>query len=174
MENNIYATIQEWHQLFKNGTISEQEFLSKKNELLEFGKGPTVRISKKGKNFSPVLLSIILATSFVGAFCAYFFFLRPIGNEITSSSPVLEYENTNEPYTAYGIYTVDTLITNRAYFHDEPKSSTKRTGYLTPYDNFILDRIENGFAFVEFKNSNGQITKGWLDLDEISECFDCK
>ena len=38
MEKNIYAIIQDWHELFKNGTITEDEFTSKKNELLNFEK----------------------------------------------------------------------------------------------------------------------------------------
>ena len=38
MERNIYAIIQDWHELLKNGTITEDEFNSKKNELLNIEK----------------------------------------------------------------------------------------------------------------------------------------
>ncbi|MBG6111809.1 hypothetical protein IWX84_002697 [Flavobacterium sp. CG_9.10] len=34
MEKNIYETIQDWHDLLKNGVITETEFIAKKNELL--------------------------------------------------------------------------------------------------------------------------------------------
>jgi len=34
MEKNAYEIIQDWHELLKNGIISEDEFITKKKELL--------------------------------------------------------------------------------------------------------------------------------------------
>ena len=34
MEKNVYEIIQDWHELLKNGIISEDEFITKKKELL--------------------------------------------------------------------------------------------------------------------------------------------
>ena len=46
MERNIYAIIQDWHELLKNGTITEDEFNSKKNELLNIEK---IKSEEQGK-----------------------------------------------------------------------------------------------------------------------------
>ena len=35
MDKNIYEIIKDWHELFQNGIITEEEFIAKKKELLE-------------------------------------------------------------------------------------------------------------------------------------------
>lgn len=43
MEKNVYEIIQDWHELLKNGVISKEQFITKKNELLNIEK-PIVEI----------------------------------------------------------------------------------------------------------------------------------
>lgn len=45
MDNDIYKILQEWHELFRSGVITEEEFTRKKAELLSGGKPPVTSSS---------------------------------------------------------------------------------------------------------------------------------
>ncbi|WP_207425388.1 serine/threonine-protein kinase [Pedobacter sp. SYSU D00535] len=66
-----------------------------------------------------------------------------------------------------------TLAVNKAYFHDQPDESTRRNAFLVHWNNAELTAVEekNGFIYVVFFNTQGQVTKGWLrkkDLKRIN------
>lgn len=60
------------------------------------------------------------------------------------------------------------VLSDRAYFHNEPDGSTRRNAYLLP-SNETIDVLEerNGFLYTEFTNSRGQTSKGWLRKEDL-------
>jgi eukaryotic-like serine/threonine-protein kinase len=62
-----------------------------------------------------------------------------------------------------------TLAVGKAYFHNEPDPSTRRAAHLVHWNNAELTAIEekNGFIYVVFFNTAGQITKGWLKKSDL-------
>ena len=61
------------------------------------------------------------------------------------------------------------LNVNKAYFHDEPNAATRRNAFLVIWNNAELTALEerNGFIYVVFFNTQGQITKGWLRKKDL-------
>lgn len=65
-----------------------------------------------------------------------------------------------------------TLAVQKAYFYSQADASTQRNSFLEKWNNAELTAVEekNGFIYVMFFNTEGQITKGWLrkrDLKRI-------
>lgn len=55
----------------------------------------------------------------------------------------------------------------KAYFHNEPNSSTRRKGYLVKGEfGIILNRTTN-FIYIEFTNSKNQKSKGWIKKADV-------
>ena len=175
MEKNIYSIIQDWHKLLENGTISENEFLAKKNELLNSEKIDTVIESVDRKKIPILKLSIILGVLFLAFFGIYFYQIKIKGSDYSaqysdtkadSNKNELDdylYETDNDKYGTYdetadnfGYYVVDNAVTDKAY--------------LTDKDNFIVEKIHQDFGYVEFTNSKGTVTKGWLNMQELKQC----
>jgi eukaryotic-like serine/threonine-protein kinase len=66
-----------------------------------------------------------------------------------------------------------TLAVSKAFFYDQPEGSSKRNTFLVYSNNAELTALEdrNGFIYVVFFNTQGDITKGWLrkkDLRQIN------
>ena len=66
-----------------------------------------------------------------------------------------------------------TLAISKAYFYDQPEGSSRRNTFLVYSNNAELTALEdrNGFIYVVFFNTQGEITKGWLrkrDLRRIN------
>ncbi len=70
-----------------------------------------------------------------------------------------------KPRTVIGQYKVQVA---RAYFHNEPESSSRRGAYLIPSNDVIsaLDE-KNGFIYTEFTNNKGQTSKGWVQKSDL-------
>ena len=61
------------------------------------------------------------------------------------------------------------LNVNKAYFYDEPSPGTRRNAFLVIWNNAELTALDeqNNFIYVEFFNTQGQITKGWLRKKDL-------
>lgn len=66
-----------------------------------------------------------------------------------------------------GLYETKASKERFVYFHDEPIESTKRKAHFNSQETVNISKIENGFGYVEFTNSKGQKSKGWLDMREL-------
>ena len=79
-------------------------------------------------------------------------------------------EDEQENQKGIGQYKVQS---DRAYFHNEPNDASRRIAYMIPSNDVIVAlKEDNGFIYVEFTNSRGQTSKGWLrkqDLTAISQ-----
>jgi serine/threonine-protein kinase len=62
-----------------------------------------------------------------------------------------------------------TLSVSKAFFHSEPDASTRRKAHLVHWNNAELTALDekNGFIYVVFFNTAGQITKGWLRKSDL-------
>ncbi len=62
-----------------------------------------------------------------------------------------------------------TLAVNKAFFYSEPNLRTKRNAHLVHWNNPELTALDekNGFIYVVFFNTAGQITKGWLRKSDL-------
>lgn len=90
-------------------------------------------------------------------------------NEISSTSKINQdynQENENANFSEYelGNYLVNGDENGRAYFHNNPEQSTQRKAYLVKGEVAEVQKIENGFGYVEFTNSNGKTSYGWIKL----------
>lgn len=65
-------------------------------------------------------------------------------------------------------------VISRAYFHNEPDETTRRTAFIIHWNDATLQALDDkrGFIYVVFTNHLGQTSKGWLrkkDLNRIDE-----
>ncbi|MFD2161994.1 serine/threonine protein kinase [Paradesertivirga mongoliensis] len=62
-----------------------------------------------------------------------------------------------------------TLAVSKAHFHTAPDPSTRRSAHLVHWNNAELTALDdrNGFIYVVFFNTAGQITKGWLKKSDL-------
>jgi eukaryotic-like serine/threonine-protein kinase len=62
-----------------------------------------------------------------------------------------------------------TLAVNKAFFYSEPNLRTRRNAHLVHWNNPELTALDekNGFIYVVFFNTAGEITKGWLRKSDL-------
>jgi serine protease Do len=59
------------------------------------------------------------------------------------------------------------VSSEKAYFHNYPDISSKRNAYIVKGDGGNIIESRNGFIYVIFKNNKNQITKGWININDI-------
>jgi serine/threonine protein kinase len=96
---------------------------------------------------------------------------------IVCSIAALVYYLTN-PQTTTAVSTAGAeykVLAERAYFHDEAKTSTRRNAYATPSNLIIKSQQEkNGFIYTEVTNDRGSRSKGWLLKEDLIPLKDWK
>lgn len=87
----------------------------------------------------------------------------PISNIIFSGqqAPTVTVSS-NEQYQS-GNYIVNGNVSDKAYFYNTADYSTKRKGYFSTQENVYVQKFENGFGYVQFTNTNGQTSYGWIE-----------
>ncbi len=175
MEKNIYDIIQDWHELLKNGTISEEEFIAKKKELLANGqsidktkgKEAILFTESENKNYydyheeiyeeesfiSKYRLFIILATICLLIFGYYYYKKNKTINSNSQST--------------IGTYIINSDNNNLVHFYTKPNIETQRKSYFSTRDTVYVSEIQNGFGYIEFKNDRNQKSKGWIRLNDM-------
>jgi hypothetical protein len=68
------------------------------------------------------------------------------------------------PTNAGGLFSV---ITDRAYFHSNSNSSSKRNAYIVRGQGGTFTKVENNFGFLRFTNDRGIVTEGWLSMSDV-------
>lgn len=175
MEKTVYEIIKDWHELFKKGIISEEEFIAKKKELLEndkpeveiFENEPEIILESISKNqydyhedifeeesfISKYRLFIILAIICLLIFGYYYYDKNKTINEV------------NEP--VIGTYIINSDNNNLVHFFTEPDIETKRESYFSTSDTVYVSEIQNGFGYIEHENDRNQKSKGWIKLEDM-------
>ncbi|MBQ0147536.1 MAG: hypothetical protein KBS93_03665, partial [Flavobacteriaceae bacterium] len=75
--------------------------------------------------------------------------------------------NQNEEYKTYSNYIVMGSVDDPAFFHDSPDYSQRRKGRFTTEENVFVQQIVNGFAYIEFTNSDNKTSKGWIEVSYL-------
>ena len=172
MEKTVYEIIQDWHEIYKNGVISEDEFITKKKELLETDKSeietfenePEIiveSISDTKYNYhedvyeeesfvSKYRLIIIFTIICLLIFGSFYYF-----QNIKKSEPII------------GTYIINADNNNLVHFHTEPDINTERNAYFNSRDTVYVSQIVNNFGYVEFENDRHQKSKGWIKLEDM-------
>lgn len=84
-----------------------------------------------------------------------------------------DYNTEDESTTApsgggFGYYYAKGTTTDRIYFHDAPDISTRRQAYIITQETVYVQKIENNFGYVEFTNTQGQTTSGWIEMQYLA------
>jgi hypothetical protein len=67
-----------------------------------------------------------------------------------------------------GNYIVSNNESEKIYFYDKPDENFIRKAYLVGGENVYVEKVSDGFGYIEFRNSRGLITKGWIKLKHLS------
>lgn len=67
----------------------------------------------------------------------------------------------------HSINEVFVVSKERAYFHNQPNTTSQRNAYLVKGDKGNVIESKNGFVFIIFKNSKNKISKGWINVQDI-------
>ncbi len=86
---------------------------------------------------------------------------------VASASAPQGSQSTDATYRP-GYYTVVATPDNKVYYHNTPDPSTVRKGYFDEQDVVYVQKIQNGFGYVEFTNKIGQTSAGWLNMQDLN------
>lgn len=67
-----------------------------------------------------------------------------------------------------GNYIVLNSENKKIHFYDQPNENFIRKAYLVGEENIYVEKVSGGFGYIEFRNSRGLITKGWVKLKNLS------
>ena len=59
------------------------------------------------------------------------------------------------------------VAATRAYFHNQPDESTRRSAFIPANASLEGTDEKNGFVYTEFTNSKGQVSIGWLRKEDL-------
>jgi hypothetical protein len=82
---------------------------------------------------------------------------------ISAESDFIPSERT---YYSPGEYLVNP---SRSYFYKQPNYATMKKAYCVSGEVVYVQKIAGDFGYVEFVNSSGQKTTGWMLMRELSE-----
>jgi len=191
MEKNVYQILQDWHELLKSGVISDDEFAAKKKELLGGEKSKqspslneNIRVlsydeqrelnleydllfTKKSwfqKNKS-WLIGLIIAILVGGSIWYY--------NEKLNTTNEVNNIETKAIENNSGYFKTKADDINLVYFYREPNINTRKAAYFVSSETVYVEKVENGFGYIEYTNERGQTSKGWLQMDDLEYCSTC-
>ena len=104
--------------------------------------------------------------------------IQPVANDTSSNPKKMAGDETATDSTTTEDEEGDTLgkyrVVSRAYFHNEPKESTRRDAFIVHWNNATLNAREeqNGFVYVVFTNHLGQTSRGWLRKKDLTRVGD--
>ena len=58
---------------------------------------------------------------------------------------------------------------HKVFFYNSPDLNTRRSAYFDNHEKITVVKIKSGFAYVEFTNSRGIKSIGWLKLEDLIE-----
>jgi hypothetical protein len=92
-----------------------------------------------------------------------------INNSISEISLTLERLEISTTEISYpGNYFINASDENHVYFYASPNMNDRKQSYFNSKDQVYISVIENGFGYLEFTNSRGQTSKGWVLLTDLT------
>lgn len=68
-----------------------------------------------------------------------------------------------------GIYIANGSNSRPVYFHNSADPATRRGAFINSKVEVMVKEIRNGFGYVEFLNTQGQPSIGWLPMTQLVE-----
>ena len=95
--------------------------------------------------------------------------------DATSSSSVTQTDqltqqaenNSNIEQFKAGYYIANGSELRKIYFHNAPDISTRRKAYLSTQETVYVQKVQNNFGYIEFANTNGQTSYGWIEMQYL-------
>lgn len=66
-----------------------------------------------------------------------------------------------------GYYTTDVTSDKNVFFYNAPYESTRRSAYFDSREIVYVKELKNGFGYVEFTNTEGKTSTGWLKMNDL-------
>jgi len=66
-----------------------------------------------------------------------------------------------------GLYIANGSESRKVYFHNAPDPVTKREAFINSKAEVLVRKTENGFGYVEFMNTQGKPSYGWLEMKHL-------
>jgi hypothetical protein len=85
----------------------------------------------------------------------------PVENNTESSVPATD-------FASNGYYYVNASNDKLVYFYRTPNENDRKNAYFNSKDRVYVISTENGFGYVEFENSRGQKSKGWIKFTDLT------
>lgn len=118
----------------------------------------TQEIHRRSSSSSIIIAFLITLT--VIAIIVFFALRENEAKPMSNNEPVQQADTIQEP-VAYKV------AATRAYFHNEPDESTRRSAFIPVNASLTGTDEKNGFVYTEFTNSKGQVSKGWLKRTDL-------
>jgi serine/threonine protein kinase len=122
---------------------------------------PAYTPPRKESNVLGIVLALILTA---GVIAAVYYFIKKDSKVNPTPATVTKTDSSGER-RVIGEYIV---TAPKAYFHNEPDESTRRNAYAIASSEIIKATDEkDGFIYTELTNSRGQVSKGWLNKEDM-------
>lgn len=66
-------------------------------------------------------------------------------------------------------YIINANDNQRVYLHKSPTIETRKKAFINSKELVIVERVENGFGYIEFINTRGQKSVGWIEMQYLSK-----
>jgi hypothetical protein len=76
--------------------------------------------------------------------------------------------------TTGGLYRVNADDINLVHFYRQADIATQKPSYFNSRAVVYVQKVENGFGYVEYTKNKGQTSKGWLRMQDLQYCSDCE
>ena len=99
--------------------------------------------------------------------------LREINQESGSSIPNNNVDDRKPIFTAErimkpGEYIVNASDDDKVYFYSKPDINFVKAAYFNTAELVFVSKFKDNFGYIEFKNTNGQVSKGWIIAQRLS------
>jgi hypothetical protein len=99
---------------------------------------------------------------------------RIISDELkdNKNEDIFEEKNVDEPFISdikeNSYYFVNASNDEFIYFYETPNLNDRKNSYFNTKEKVFVGTLENGFGYVEFTNSEGESSKGWIRLNDLT------
>lgn len=83
----------------------------------------------------------------------------------SSESQFKEYESVSKKER----YIINASEKHKVYFHKFPNTEFKKNTFINTKELVIVERIDNGFGYIEFINTSGQKSVGWIEMQYLTK-----
>ncbi len=71
--------------------------------------------------------------------------------------------------SSIGLYIANGSQSRPVYFHNAADPATRREAFINSKVEVMVHEVKNGFGYVEFRNTQGQPSIGWLPMEQLVE-----